>query len=81
MAPNKFRPLGITASVTAIIFICIFESIASGIGAGGIVVVWTLLQLTVSLRPLQEAESNYIYDAGAYSEYGYPGQQAQYLQT
>jgi hypothetical protein len=52
----------IMATTFAVAFICFFESIAAGIGGPGMVVVWTFLQLNMSLRPSQEQEW-YYYDS------------------
>ncbi|MHC4131448.1 MAG: O-antigen ligase family protein [Planctomycetota bacterium] len=52
----------IVAATFGVAFICFFESIAAGIGGPGMVVVWTFLQLNVSLGPAQEQEL-YYYDS------------------
>ncbi|MHC4264377.1 MAG: O-antigen ligase family protein [Planctomycetota bacterium] len=59
----------ILATTFGVAFICFFESIAAGIGGPGMVVVWTFLQLNMSLRPAQEQEL-YYYDS-AEEDYDY----------
>ncbi len=58
----------LVGATSGIIFICVFESIASGIGAGGIVVVWTILLLSVSIRPAVMPE---LYYDDSERSYGY----------
>lgn len=64
----------LVAAASGTAFICFFESIGIGIGAGGIVVVWTLLQLTMALGPADSPELAYVYDDNQYFECVYSGQ-------
>jgi O-antigen ligase len=61
----------ILAAATGVAFICVFESIATGIGGIGITVTWMLLQLTEGVRPVRSDEMSYYEQDKLMAEYDY----------